>query len=83
MKNVCGVYRNNIANEACHISANSCGSPGSLPGYFLFDLWWMKWQWGTVFPSISVFISSVLHNHMSSEAEIPRDSLLCHAYKRK
>lgn len=83
MKNVHGIYRNSMANEACHISGNNCRSPDSLPGYFLWDLWWTKWQWDTVFPNIAVFISSVLCTRMSSEPEILRNSLSCHSYKRK
>jgi hypothetical protein len=30
------------------------GEPGSMPGQFMWDLWWIKWRWYRFAPSTSV-----------------------------
>jgi len=41
---------------SCH-----CGSSGSIPVQFMWDLFWTKWQWAGFSPSTSGFPSSFHH----------------------
>jgi hypothetical protein len=31
------------------VARSHCGGPGSIPGQFLRDLWWTKWDWDRFF----------------------------------
>jgi hypothetical protein len=44
-----------IAQAVGCLPATHPGSPGSVPGKVMWDLWRTKWHWGRFSPSISVF----------------------------
>jgi hypothetical protein len=36
--------------QALKLPASHCGSSGSIPGQFRWNLWWTKWHWKRGFP---------------------------------
>jgi hypothetical protein len=43
--------------------SSHCGAPATIPGDFVWDLWWLKWQWSIyISPGLSDFLSANHHS---------------------
>jgi hypothetical protein len=63
------------------INNKSSFSPGSIPGQFMWDLWWTKWHWERFFPEYFGFSLSISFHRCSitwkNEKKLSSSSQCC------